>query len=126
MSALDELQQSVAKVAAKAAPAVVGIGGHWHRGSGVIVAKDRVLTNAHNVHGDGATCVFADGRRERGKLLGEDMDGDLAVLEVDTGAAAPLTWTAGGLPGVGAVVFAVASAGGGGIRTTASGDPAEG
>jgi serine protease Do len=119
MSALDELQQSVAKVAAKAAPAVVGIGGHWHRGSGVIVAKDRVLTNAHNVHGDGATCVFADGRRERGKLLGEDMDGDLAVLEVDTGAAAPLTWTAGGLPGVGAVVFAVASAGGGGIRTTA-------
>jgi S1-C subfamily serine protease len=64
MSALDELQQSVAKVAAKAAPAVVGIGGHWHRGSGVIVAKDRVLTNAHNVHGDGATCVFADGRRK--------------------------------------------------------------
>jgi len=66
-----------------------------------------------------ATCVFADGRRERGKLLGEDMDGDLAVLEVDTGARGAADWTAGGLPGVGAVVFAVASAGGGGIRTTA-------
>jgi serine protease Do len=119
MSALDELQQSVAEVAEKAAPAVVGIGGHWHRGSGVIVAKNRVLTNAHNVHGDGATCVFSDGRRERGKLLGQDMDGDLAVLEVDTAAAVPLAWTVGGLPGVGAVVFAVASAGGGGIRATA-------
>ena len=119
MSALDELQQSVAKAAAKAAPAVVGIGGHWHRGSGVIVAKDRVLTNAHNIHGDGATCVFADGRRERGKLLGEDMDGDLAVLEVNTAGIAPLPWAPGTLPSVGVVVFAVASAGNGGVRTTA-------
>jgi len=120
MSALDEMQKAVAAVAEKAGPSVVGIGGHWHRGSGVIVATDRVLTNAHNVHGDGATCVFADGRREPGKLLGHDMDGDLAVLEVTTGSAAPLAWSeAGALPGVGAVVFAVASAGNGGVRTTA-------
>jgi serine protease Do len=119
MSALDELQLAVVKVAEKAAPAVVGIGGHWHRGSGVIVAENRVLTNAHNVHGDGATCVFSDGRRERGKLLGEDMDGDLAVLDVNTGGTAPLTWSPEkSLPGVGAVVFAVASAGNGGVRTT--------
>jgi serine protease Do len=118
MSALDDLQQAVATVAGKASPAVVGIGGHWHRGSGVVVATNRVLTNSHNVHGDGATCVFSDGRHERGKLLGEDMDGDLAVLEVNTGGVAPLTWGAGELPGVGAVIFAVASAGGGGVRTT--------
>ena len=118
MSALDEFQKAVAAVAGKAAPAVVGIGGHHHRGSGVVVAKDRVLTNAHNVHEDGATCVFSDGRREQGKLLGDDMDGDLAVLEVNTGDVAPLAWTASGLPGVGAVVFAVASAANGGVRTT--------
>ncbi len=119
MSALDEFQQAVAGVAEKAGPAVVGIGGHWHRGSGVIVAENRVLTNSHNVHGDGATCVFSDGRREHGNLLGEDMDGDLAVLEVNTGGVAPLGWAnATALPSVGAVVFAVASAGGGGIRTT--------
>jgi len=119
MSALDELQQAVARVAERTAPAVVGIGGRWHRGSGVIFAKDLVLTNAHNVHGDGATCVFSDGRRERGKLLGEDMDGDLAVLEVDTAGAAPLAWSGeAALPSVGAVVFAVASAGGGEVRTT--------
>ena len=118
MSALDELQKAVAAVAGKAAPAVVGIGGHHHRGSGVVVAKDRVLTNAHNVHEDGATCVFSDGRREQGKLLGDDMDGDLAVLEVNTGDVSPLAWSTAGLPGVGAVVFAVAGAANGGVRTT--------
>jgi S1-C subfamily serine protease len=97
---------------------VVGIGGHWHRGSGVVVAKDRVLTNAHNVHGDEATCVFSDGRRERGRLLGQDMDGDLAVLEVDTGSVAPLVWAGATQPGLGSVIFAVASAGNGGVRAT--------
>jgi serine protease Do len=118
MSALDEFQAAVAAVAGKASPAVVGIGGHHHRGSGVVVAKNMVLTNAHNVHDDGATCVFSDGRREQGKLLGDDMDGDLAVLEVNTGDVTPLAWSVAGLPGVGAVVFAVASAANGGVRTT--------
>ncbi len=118
MSALDELHKAVATVAERVGPAVVGIGGHHHRGSGVVVAKDRVLTNAHNVHEDGATCVFADGRREHGKLLGEDMDGDLAVLEVNTGEVAPPAWGAGALPGVGTVIFAVAGAANGGVRTT--------
>ena len=118
MSALDEFQAAVAAVAGKASPAVVGIGGHHHRGRGVVVAKNMVLTNAHNVHDDGATCVFSDGRREQGKLLGDDMDGDLAVLEVNTGDVTPLAWSVAGLPGVGAVVFAVASAANGGVRTT--------
>jgi S1-C subfamily serine protease len=119
MSALDELQQAVAKVAERGAPAVVGIGGRRHRGSGVVVAKNHVLTNAHNVYEEGATCVFSDGRRESGKLLGVDVDGDLAVLEVDTGGVAPLAWNpSAALPGVGTVVFAVASAGNGGVRTT--------
>ncbi len=118
MGALDELQKAVADIAEQAAPAVVGIGGHRHRGSGVIVAKNQVVTNAHNVHEEGATCVFFDGRQERGKLLGEDVDGDLAVLEVNTGDLPPLNWSGGALPGVGAVVFAVASAGNGGVRAT--------
>jgi serine protease Do len=119
MSALDELQKAVAAVAELAGPAVVGIGGHHHRGSGIVVAKNRVLTNSHNVHEDGATCVFSDGRREQGKLLGEDIDGDLAVLDVNTGDVTPLSWGGSALPGVGAVVFALASAANGGLRTTA-------
>ncbi|MGD0861148.1 MAG: trypsin-like peptidase domain-containing protein [Candidatus Limnocylindrales bacterium] len=119
MGALEELSAVVAKVAGLATPAVVGIGGRWRRGSGVVVAENRVLTNAHNVHGDDATCVFADGRRARGRLLGEDVDGDLAVLEVDTGGAAPLEWAdAKSVPQVGSVVFAVASAPSGGGRAT--------
>jgi len=118
MSAIDELQQAIAKVAEKSGPAVVGIGGRWHRGSGVVMAKDRVLTNAHNVHGDGATIVFSDGRKASGSVLGIDMDGDLAVLDVDTAAVAPLAWSGGALPAVGAAVFAVATAGDGGVRAT--------
>ena len=118
MSSLDELQKAVAKVVGVAAPSVVGIGGHWRRGSGVVIGEGRVLTNAHNVHGDEATCVFADGRRATGTLLGIDPDGDLAVLEVDTAGAAALTWADGSLPAVGATVFVVASASGGGVRTT--------
>lgn len=119
MGALDELSQAVTKVSERTAPAVVGIGGHWRRGSGVIVAENRVLTNSHNVHGDGATVVFADGRQERGRLLGEDLDGDLAVLEVSTGGVTPLEWVGEeGLPVAGAVVFAVAAVAQGGARTT--------
>lgn len=118
MSALDEMQQAVSTVAERAAPGVVGIGGRWHRGSGVIVGQNRVLTNAHNIHGDEATCVFSDGRQARGRLLGEDMDGDLAVLEVDTAGAPALPWAPAADPAVGTVVFVLASASNGGVRTT--------
>ena len=119
MGALDELTAAVTKVAERTAPAVVGIGRNWRRGSGVVIAENRVLTNSHNVHGDGATVVFADGRHERATLLGEDMDGDLAVLEVGTGGVPPLEWLGEtALPVAGAVVFAVAAAAHGGARTT--------
>ncbi len=117
MGVLDEFQSAMTKVADRAAPAVVGIGGRWLRGSGLVIAKDRVLTNAHNVRGEGATCVFADGRRERGTLLAADFDGDLAVLDVPTADATPLDW-ATTTPEVGSVVFAVAKAANGGARTT--------
>ncbi len=119
MNSLDELQQAVARVVGIAAPSVVGIGGHWRRGSGLVLSDGRVLTNAHNVHSDEATCVFADGRRATAQLLGIDMDGDLAVLQVDTTGAPALAWVGdGSLPAVGTTVFVVASASGGGVRTT--------
>jgi serine protease Do len=118
MGALEELAAAVTKVSEAAAPSVVGIGGRWTRGSGIVIAKDRVLTNAHNVRGDGATCVFPGDRRERGTVVGHDFDGDLAVLEVNTGEAPALTFTGeGALPAVGSAVFAVAAAPGG-VRTT--------
>jgi len=117
MGALDEFQAAMKQVAERATPAVVGIGGRWVRGSGLVIGKDRVLTNAHNVHGDGATVVFAGDRRERGKLLAADFDGDLAVLDVPTGDAPAAEWGTA-TPEVGGVVFAVAKAAHGGARIT--------
>ena len=117
MGVLDEFQAAMKQVADRAAPAVVGIGGRWLRGSGLVVDKDRVLTNAHNVRGEGATVVFAGDRRERGTLIAADFDGDLAVLDVPTGDVSPLEWGTA-TPDTGAVVFAVAKAANGGARTT--------
>jgi len=117
MATLDELQKAIAKVAGRAAPSVVGIGGRWLRGSGLVIAKDRVLTNAHNLRGEGATVVFDADRRDHGTLLAADFDGDLAVLEVGTGDLDPAEWSTASAE-VGVPVFAVAKAPGGGNRTT--------
>ena len=71
-------------------PRWVGIGNRWRGGSGVVVAENRVLTNAHNLHGDEVTVTFADGRTAERRSLGVDADGDLAILEVATESAPPL------------------------------------
>jgi serine protease Do len=119
MGALEELSTAVGKVSAVAAGSVVGIGRRWHRGSGIVIGENRVLTNAHNVRGDEAGVVFGDGREAQGKLLGVDFDGDLAVLEVDTAAASPLPWSdAKAAPALGTPVFAAAAAQSGGLRVT--------
>ena len=83
MSVLNELQEAVAAVATAVGPSVVGIGSRL-RGSGVVVADGRVLTNAHNLRGGEVTVRFAGGRTAVGTVKGVDWDGDLAVVEVDT------------------------------------------
>ena len=87
MSVLDELEQAVGRVADRVGPSVVGIGRGRGRGSGVVVADGRVVTNAHNLRGDEVTVAFADGRSVVGNVAGVDVDGDLAVISVDTGGA---------------------------------------
>ena len=67
MSAIEELQSAITTVAERVGPSVVGIGSR-QRGSGVVVADGRVLTNAHNIRGDEVTVTFADGRSTRGRL----------------------------------------------------------
>ena len=89
MSILDDLSSAIRQVHESAGPAVVGIG-QGNRGSGVVIADGRVLTNAHNLRGDEVTVTFRDGRSERGKVLGVDPDGDLAVIEVATTGATAL------------------------------------
>jgi serine protease Do len=117
MSAIEEIQSAVESVAGTAGKSVVGIGSRL-RGSGVVIADGRVLTNAHNIRGDEVTVTFAGGRSTRGQVAGVDVDGDLAVINVDTAGAAPVTWGAGDSLGVGAVVFGAAASPGGGVRVT--------
>src|SRR6266545_3184948 len=113
MSALEELEQAIGQVAGQVGGAVVGIGRGWGRGSGVVVADGRVVTNAHNLRGDQVTVVFADGRSVTGQVSGVDVDGDLAVVAVDTGGATPVGWAdEASSVGVGSVVFALANPGG--------------
>ncbi|MEA2509734.1 MAG: hypothetical protein QOG21_1816 [Actinomycetota bacterium] len=118
MSVLDELQEQVQGAARGVGPAVVGIGTRRALGSGVIVAPGKVLTNAHNVRGDEATVTFADGRQATGKTEGVDVDGDIAVLSVDTGDINPAEWAASAAPEPGTAVVALANPGGRGLRVT--------
>ncbi len=112
MASLDEFSQAIASVGEKVGSSVVRVGGGWRSGSGVVVGSGTVLTNAHNVRSDEPTVVFGDGREAKATLAGVDVDGDLAVLSVDTGSAPALEW-ATGTTGLGAAVFAVTTNSGG-------------
>ena len=117
MTALDELSQALTRLTETATPSIVGIGSRL-RGSGVVFADGQVLTNAHNVRGDEVSVTFADGRTATGRLAGIDVDGDLAVIAVDTAGAAPLAWADGDGPSAGSIIFAGAATPGGGARVT--------
>lgn len=117
MSAIEEIQNAVVAVTERAGRSIVGIG-RGTRGSGVVVAKGKVLTNAHNLRGDEVTVAFADGRRTIGNVAGVDGEGDLAVISVDTGDAGALDWGDGDGLQVGAAVFGAGASHGGGTRVT--------
>src|SRR5438046_3360528 len=118
MTILDEIQAGIRQHAEGAGSSVVGIGQRWGVGSGIVLAEGRVLTNAHNVRGDQVTVTFADGRTAEGSVAGHDLDGDLAVIEVDTGGAAALAWADGASAAIGTPVFALSNPGGRGLRVT--------
>jgi serine protease Do len=117
MTVLDEISASIARLAEDAGASVVGIGQRWGVGSGIVLGEGRLLTNAHNVRGSQVTVTFADGRTAEGTVAGHDIDGDLAVIETETGPAAALAW-ATSAPVTGTPVFALANPGGRGLRVT--------
>lgn len=110
---LEGVAATVGQVAERVGPAVVGVGRDG-RGAGLVVAEGLVLTNAHNLRGPTVTLSFVDGRVEAAPAAGVDGDGDLAVLQVSTGAIAPVEWGGApspGHPALGEPVLVVAPAG---------------
>ena len=118
MAILDEIGASIRQLAEGAGPSVVGIGQRWGVGSGIVLEEGKVLTNAHNVRGDKVTVTFADGRAADGNVTGQDIDGDLAVIGVDTGGNPALPWADDAAAEIGTPVFALANPGGHGLRVT--------
>jgi serine protease Do len=118
MSVLEELEGTIQTAVERFAPAVIGLGQGWGRGSGFVFESGRVLTNAHTLRGEEVTVTFHDGRRETGRVLATDEDLDLAVIEVDTGGIEPLAWPAEEEVAIGRSVLAMANPGGRGLRVT--------
>ncbi|HSH22627.1 MAG TPA: S1C family serine protease [Acidimicrobiales bacterium] len=116
MTALDEVEGALTRVRQVAGPSVVGIGGGRGRGSGVVVGDGLVVTNAHNLSAEQVEVSFS-GTTATARVVGVDVDGDVAVVTADTRDAPTVAW-ADDVPGPGAVVFALADPGGGGLRAT--------
>ena len=117
MSVLTEVQESIKGVRGKLEQAVVGIGNHRGIGSGVVIADGKILTSAHNLRGDEVAVTFHDGRSESARVVGVDVDGDIAVLSADTKGIAPVEWN-GAAAEIGDPVFALSNPGGHGLRVT--------
>ena len=115
MSVIENLSASARTVLGELGESLVTIGQDG-RGTGIVIAAGKVLTNAHNLRDRTTLVTFADGRAEQGTIAGADEDGDLVVLDVDTGAVAPATW-AEQVPQSGDVIFALSR---GGHRTRIS------
>lgn len=115
---LTELGNAIAAVADRVGPAVVGIGTHHHLGSGVLIAADLVLTNAHNV-GHTTAVVLADGTVVEAEHVGVDAAGDLAVLRLPAEQPVTIEWAPDAVaPAIGTPVVGLANPGGRGLRAT--------
>jgi serine protease Do len=75
-----------ADLAASVTPLLVRIGRNA-RGSGLLVAPGKVLTNAHNLRNATVQITFADGTTQQGAVFAVDPDGDLAVITVESSVA---------------------------------------
>ena len=118
MGVLEDLGEAAARVATAVERSVVRIGRDG-RGAGVVLRDGLVLTSAHNLRGSTVTVSFPDGRVASGEVKAADLEGDLAVLAVDTSGSPAIAWAPSD-PTLGEAVFAVGPGRGPGrIRVTA-------
>ncbi|HSB85195.1 MAG TPA: S1C family serine protease [Ilumatobacteraceae bacterium] len=109
MAISDDLSSAARTVLVRTGPSVVSIGTDG-RGSGIVIAPGKVLTNSHNLRDRTTLVTFADGRAAQGSVSGVDDDGDVVVLDVDTESAPAITW-AETVPAAGEIVFALSRGG---------------
>jgi serine protease Do len=117
---LAEFHSAVRSIAERVGPSVAGLGRGWGRGSGFVVAPNRVVTNAHVLRGEEVAVTFSGDEPVHGRVAGIDADLDIAVVSVDTGDRPAVRWDpeAVGSAGLGLPVLALADPGGRGLRVT--------
>jgi putative serine protease PepD len=82
-------EESLSDVAERTLPSVVSVQApDGQAGSGFVFDREgRIITNAHVVESAGqggtVTVVLGDGQRREARVVGSDVDDDLAVLQVD-------------------------------------------
>jgi S1-C subfamily serine protease len=89
---VNEVGDLVRQAKDAASPSLVSVGGGWRGGSGVVFAPGLVLTSAHVLRRAEPSVRIAGGDALSARVAGVDVDGDIAVLAVDTGSAPPLPW----------------------------------
>jgi serine protease Do len=109
-----ELAATIRGLAERFGPSVVGVNS---RGCGVVVGDGLVITNTHNLSGAEAVVTFGDGRQVEATVAGADIDGDLAVLRVDTADVPPFVEAEADVE-LGDVVFGLSRPGGRSLRVT--------
>ena len=109
-----ELAATIRGLADRLGPSVVGVNS---RGCGVVVGDGLVITNTHNLAGAQTVVAFGDGRQVEATVVGADIDGDLAVLRVDTADTPPFVEAEADVE-LGDVVFGLSRPGGRSLRVT--------
>lgn len=114
MSLFEEVSTVVTAAADRVGPAVVSVD---RSGSGLVIGRNLVLTNAHNLRGETVQVTFGDERTESGSVKAADMDGDLAVLSVESGDVPPVSWSEN-KPRLGELIVSLSFPRGTGLRAT--------
>ncbi len=96
-------------------PAVVSLGRRARRGSGIVIAENRVVAMSHSLSSEQVELGIA-GERRSGTIVGSDQATGISLIAVPTSDVAPLAW-AENPPQLGDVVFALGDPGTG-LRVT--------